>query len=396
MFVARLDSSLADNAAWQTPAAMLGLLVRADYLGRTTLSRNDAVLKQWSDPLEALAWLDVERRQNSNRWIGFIGYELGRWFEPKAGISDTRRKTSTPLFAFGEIDRPIETIIDLPSPDTGAAVSNFDRGAYLNAVRRCVEFIAAGDVFQINLSQRLTLNYSASAATLYARLLANTPAAFGGMIDLGDVAIISNSPELFLHVDIHRRVITRPIKGTRRNAPGMYDELLRSPKEAAELNMIVDLERNDLGRICEVGTVRVSQLRTIEAHPTILHGVATVEGLLRKDVGLVKLLAATFPSGSVTGAPKIRAMQIIDELEPEPRGVYCGAMGYLDPDGSLTFNVAIRTATLARGRLVIPVGGGIVAESDPLAELDETYVKARALLTAAGGIAQHTESERCI
>jgi para-aminobenzoate synthetase component 1 len=164
----------------------------------------------------------------------------------------------------------------------------------------------------------------------------------------------------------------------------MEAELLDSIKDAAELNMIVDLERNDLGRVCRIGTVRVTQPRTIETHPTVYHGVATVEGALRQDVSFVDLLRATFPGGSITGAPKIRAMEIIDELEPVRRGPYCGAIGYLDSDGTIEFNVAIRTMIAAAGEIHVPVGGGIVADSDPAAEYDETLVKARAMFAALG------------
>ncbi len=295
-----------------------------------------------------------------------------------------------PLFAFGFVG-------DHGDPAGGSAGcaksdrdplgrgyrTNFRREQYLRSVERCLDYIAAGDVFQVNLSQRLSLPYAGGADDLYAALLARTPATYGGLIELDDVAVVSNSPELFLRVTPDRRVMTRPIKGTRPNRPGEKAKLRDSAKDAAELNMIVDLERNDLGRVCETGSVVVSQRRTIETHPSVLHGVATIEGTLRPDVGLAELFAATFPSGSITGAPKIRAMQIIDELEPDARGVYCGAIGHLDADGSMQFNVAIRTATLVDGVLTIPVGGGIVAESDPAAEHAETLVKAAALLDAA-------------
>jgi len=179
-------------------------------------------------------------------------------------------------------------------------------------------------------------------------------------------------------------VMTRPIKGTRPRAAGMDLALRESAKDQAELNMIIDLERNDLGRICEIGSVHVSQPRTIEAHPTVYHGAATVEGTLRDDVTLVDLLRATFPGGSVTGAPKIRAMEIIDELEPTRRGPYCGAIGYLAPGGFVEFNIAIRTMIVRDGLVHIPVGGGIVADSDPAAEYEETLVKAKAMFTALG------------
>ena len=164
----------------------------------------------------------------------------------------------------------------------------------------------------------------------------------------------------------------------------MAMQLRDSAKDQAELNMIIDLERNDLGRVCEIGSVRVTQPRVVEAHPTVLHTAATVEGLLREDVTFVDLLRATFPGGSVTGAPKIRAMQIIEELEPVRRGAYCGAIGYLAGDGSLEFNVAIRTMTVKDGVVHVPVGCGIVADSDPAAEYEETLVKARAMFASLG------------
>ena len=164
----------------------------------------------------------------------------------------------------------------------------------------------------------------------------------------------------------------------------MEDELRASVKDQAELNMIVDLLRNDLGRVCDVGSVRVTQPRTIEAHPTVYHGVATIEGILREDISLHEVFAATFPGGSVTGAPKLRAMQIIDELEPVPRGCYCGAIGYIDASGFAEFNLAIRTMLIQNGIAHVNVGGGIVADSDPEMEYEETLVKARAMLAALG------------
>jgi para-aminobenzoate synthetase component 1 len=164
----------------------------------------------------------------------------------------------------------------------------------------------------------------------------------------------------------------------------MRDQLLDSAKDQAELNMIVDLERNDLGRVCRFGSVKVTESRTIEAHPTVYQGAATVEGVLRDDVSFVDLLRATFPGGSVTGAPKIRAMQIIEELEPTRRGPYCGAIGYLSRDGHAAFNIAIRTMINTGDAIHIPVGGGIVADSRPAEEYEETLVKARAMFTALG------------
>jgi anthranilate/para-aminobenzoate synthase component I len=228
-------------------------------------------------------------------------------------------------------------------------------------------------------------------AALYARLRRQSPASYGACLCYDDFAILSNSPELFLlvepardHAMNKRRVITRPVKGTRPRAAGMEGQLLNSTKDEAELHMIVDLERNDLGRVCEIGSVKVTEPRVIEAHPTVYHGVATVEGLLRDGVTFVDLLRATFPGGSVTGAPKIRAMQIIEELEPVRRGPYCGAIGYLAVDGTIEFNVGIRTMTVKDNGVYVPVGGGVVADSCPTAEYEETLVKARAMFAALG------------
>jgi anthranilate/para-aminobenzoate synthase component I len=392
----RLDSSLADDHRWTTPLTRPRQVLIGRPHGAELRDADGSLLRTWDDPLAALSWLDDVRRRGG-RWVGFLGYELGALLEPAVGGAVD---IDVPLFTWGWVDAD-------PTPLSGRATgslpasapvrphdggpdptSNFTRDQYLHAVRRCLDYIAAGDVFQVNLSQRLQLDFAGEAAALYDALLARTPAAYGALLELDHVAILSNSPELFLRVTPDRRIMTQPIKGTRPNGPGlshMAHELLASAKDAAELNMIVDLERNDLGRVCEIGSVRVSRRRHVEAHPTVFHGVAQVEGRLRPDVGLVDLLRATFPGGSVTGAPKIRAMQIIGELEPAPRGVYCGAIGHLDADGSLQLNLAIRTMTLDKrsGTLYIPVGGGIVAESDPAAEYEETWVKARAALEAA-------------
>jgi para-aminobenzoate synthetase component 1 len=270
--------------------------------------------------------------------------------------------------------------------------SNFSRDAYVDAVERAIEYIAAGDVFQVNLAQRFTAALTEHPAQIYDRLKRQSPALYGAYLDHLDYALICNSPELFLRVERdeeagqqgQRRITTRPIKGTRASGAGMAMQLRDSEKDQAELNMIIDLERNDLGRVCEIGSVRVTQPRVVEAHPTVLHTAATVEGLLRADVGFVDLLRATFPGGSITGAPKIRAMEIIEELEPHRRGPYCGAIGYLSGDGLIELNVAIRTMIVRDGLVHIPVGGGIVADSNPAAEYDETLVKARAMFEALG------------
>ncbi len=363
------------------------------YLRETSdgarLFRDNRLIKAWRDPLDALAWLpeswDDLGLPATERWKGFLSYDLGRRFERLPTLArDTIR---APLFQFGmeSSDRTFGAERhQRPPAELYTLRSSFTRDAYLKAVERSLEYVRAGDVFQVNISQLFTTAHDEHSSTVFERLQRSTPATFGAYLNFGDIDLVSNSPELFLRVTCDRRVITRPIKGTRPRAPGMEAELLASTKDQAELNMIIDLERNDLGRVCEIGSVKVTQPRTIEEHPTLYHGVATVEGVLREDVGFVDLLRATFPGGSVTGAPKIRAMEIIEELEPVRRGPYCGAIGYLAADGSMQFNVAIRTMTFKDGLVHIPVGGGIVADSDPAAEYEETLVKARAMFDALG------------
>ena len=372
------------RAAWTLPPQSPRRLLVGTSRGATLDGRP---IGTW---LDGLHFLDQERRTPGACWAGYFAYELGYHLEPAAGAAP-EDDSAVPLYVWGECDASMVTEPSPAPPAPTVAVhrvhSRLPRPAYLDAARRCLDYIAAGDVFQINLSQQLYLHTAAEPAEIYNALLASGPARYGALLDFREplgFAAICDSPELFLRVEPDGRIWTRPIKGTRPRQPGMEPALLDSSKDAAELNMIVDLERNDLGRVCETGSVVVSQPRAIEEHPSVLHGVASIEGNLRDGVGLLDVLAATFPSGSVTGAPKIRAMQIIDELEPDARGVYCGAVGHLDPDGSMQFNVAIRTATLANGVLEIPVGGGIVADSDPAAEFDETLVKAAALLAAAG------------
>lgn len=365
------------------------LVLRCDHADAPAhLMRSNEIVHEWDNPLDGLAWMAQHFETPDARWVGFLGYELGRLFEKLPGRA--RRDVAMPLFAFGHVTAPGDfspADESAPMAKTAISASTFSREAYLRAVRRCIDYIEAGDVFQINLSQRFELPAGAPADVVWARLLEHAPATYGALLDLGNVQIVSNSPELFLQVSDgkrDRRVITRPIKGTRPRQPGMEATLLRSIKDEAELNMIVDLERNDLGRICKTGTVRVTEPRHIEMHPTVYHGVATVEGTLCDEVDFVQLLRATFPGGSITGAPKIRAMEIIDELEPVARGAYCGAIGYVAADGAMSLNVAIRTMTFADGKVYVPVGGGIVADSDPQAEYDETLVKATAMFDALG------------
>ncbi len=272
----------------------------------------------------------------------------------------------------------------------GSLKSNFTRDDYLHAVARTIDYIRAGDIFQANISQRFEARATLPAHAIYRRLRRANPAPFAAFIDLGDnCAVLSSSPEQFLKVT-GRRVQTRPIKGTRpRTGDEVHDErmrteLLESAKDNAELAMIVDLERNDLGRVCSYDSIDVTDSCTLETYASVYHLVATVMGELHPDKDLADLLRATFPGGSITGAPKVRAMEIIDELEPTARSVYTGAIGYFDDLGRTDLNIAIRTMLLEGERLTFQVGGGIVADSVPELEYQETLDKARALMRALG------------
>jgi para-aminobenzoate synthetase component 1 len=274
-----------------------------------------------------------------------------------------------------------------PLPGVPGLFSNFDRETYLETVRRAVEYIHAGDCFQVNIAQRLLYPAQISALELYGRLRQRNPAPFAGYFDLGEFHLASSSPERFVRLagDL---VETRPIKGTRPRGGSPEEdqrnlnELLHSQKDRAENVMIVDLLRNDLGRVCRYGTVRVTQVCQPEAYRYVHHLVSEVRGQLRPGLGAVDLLRATFPGGSVTGAPKIRAMEIITELERTARGAYCGSLGYIGFDGSMDTNILIRTFTIGRGWVQFPVGGGIVADSVPELEYEETWHKAQGSVQA--------------
>lgn len=265
--------------------------------------------------------------------------------------------------------------------------SNFTPQAYRAAIERAIEYIYAGDIFQVNLAQRLLLPARSDALALYQRMRQANPAPFAGWFDLGSAQIVSASPERFLCVQ-EGRVEARPIKGTRprlqRAEADLFaaEELLASAKDRAENVMIVDLLRNDLSRVCRPESVQVTQLCGLETYAYVQHLVSAVEGTLEEGRDALDLVAAAFPGGSVTGAPKIRAMQIIAELEPTARGAYCGSLGYVGFDGTADWNILIRTVTCSRGWWQFPVGGGIVAGSQPDLEYAETWHKAQGLLRA--------------
>ncbi|HEY8257585.1 MAG TPA: aminodeoxychorismate synthase component I, partial [Gemmatimonadales bacterium] len=265
--------------------------------------------------------------------------------------------------------------------------STFTHRGYLDAVARVREYIIAGDIFQANLSQRFQAPAPVSPFDLYGKLRRRNPAPFAAYLGFGEVAVLSASPERFLSLDEKgRHVETRPIKGTRPRGLGpMHDAALgralsESDKDRAENVMIVDLLRNDLSRVCRPGTVRVPELFALEQHPTVHHLVSTVVGELEPGADAVALLRAAFPGGSITGAPKVRAMEIIAELEPTRRGVYCGSVGYIATSGAMDTSIVIRTYVGLGGQVYFQAGGGIVADSDPELEYRETLDKARALI----------------
>ncbi|MDE2059227.1 MAG: aminodeoxychorismate synthase component I [candidate division NC10 bacterium] len=267
--------------------------------------------------------------------------------------------------------------------------SNMSKEQYCKALEAVLEYIAAGDIYQANISQRFATQFSGEPWALYRRLRSRFPAPFGAYLHCGPFHVLSNSPERFLLVE-GNRISTCPIKGTRPRGMTVEDDariighLRHDPKECAEHVMIVDLERNDLGRICQVGSVHVEQFETIETYHTLHHMVSTVAGTLEDGIDPIDCLRATFPGGSITGAPKIRAMEVIDEVEPTARGLYTGAIGFIGFSGGMELNIAIRTAIATGGRIYFQTGGGIVADSSPAREYEETLLKAETFFRTLG------------
>jgi len=277
--------------------------------------------------------------------------------------------------------------------------SNFTKRSYISTVLRAKEYIKKGDIYQVNLSQRFKAAFSGDPFALYSVLRAINPAPFAGFLNFGDVKILSASPERFLKKE-GSNVETRPIKGTRPRGKNraedeiMKKELISCEKDRAENLMIIDLERNDLGRISEYGTVTVSEFMTCEEYATVFHLVSAVEGKLRDNVEAVDCLVNCFPGGSITGAPKIRSMEIIEELEPVKRSVYTGSIGYIGFNGNMDTSVVIRTFILKDGVAYFQVGGGIVHDSNPEKEYQETLDKGRALMEALSVFRRHCEEPR--
>jgi len=366
-------------------------------------------------------------------WAGYFGYELGRYIErlPQTAVDDigmplirlcfydrlicydhlekcfwlialemdNESQTAANKFAAleqllkkaYEISVPTPAAADLENIDFSRIGCNMQKDHYLEAVEKIKRYIYDGQVYQVNFSQRFDRYYSARPVELFHWQNHYNPSGYAAYIDGGDFQIVSASPELFLTVS-DGSISTKPIKGTRprvnRAAADTrnFNELLNCEKEQAELNMIIDLERNDIARICRPGSRKVIQRRTIESYPTVFHAVATVSGRLREEVSFCDILKATFPGGSITGAPKISSMEIIDETEPTTRDVYTGSIGFIGIDGSVSLNIAIRTIIIKGRKAYAQTGGGIVADSQPQAEWDETLTKARALLAGINAV----------
>ena len=401
--------------------------------------RQGEILEEGIDPFEALRRSIGELQVKGggarrlppflSGGIGFLSYELGRYIERLPAT--VRDDLGLPELAFCFYDRVVAVdhrsgrkvlAVSIPEGNDPARIlegckeriaagagsgesggppqspegtplefeSGFTREQYLEAVSRVKEYIMAGDIYQANLSQRFSAPLLEPAWSLYRRLRALNPAPFSAYLNFPGFAVASSSPERFLLVR-GNRVETRPIKGTRpRFAEPAADiasrrELETSAKDRAELSMIVDLERNDLGRVCEYGSVIVEEHAVLESYATVHHLVSTVTGRLHPGRDLIDLLKATFPGGSITGAPKIRSMEIIDELEPTARSVYTGSIGYIGQAGCHDFNIAIRTMIITGGRVYFQVGGGIVADSEPEAEYQETLDKGLAMFKAVTG-----------
>jgi para-aminobenzoate synthetase component 1 len=403
-----LDSARDDDGlgTWSFAAAEPRSTLIARGRSLVQLDETGRPAKRWTaDPFEAAeAFLaehgcTLEPRRDGPpepRVIGYFGYDLARVVEQLPG--GPTLGTDTPDLWLGAYDAVArcrggehevigaswlaDAIASGPArPGIAPALSAFtaddDGDLHMARVERIRDYLAAGDVYQVNLARRLVARIEApgDALALYAALREVAPAPYGALLEVDGATVISGSPERFL-ASVGDRIETRPIKGTRPRTPGADVELAAAPKDDAEHLMIVDLERNDLGRIAETSSVRVDELGYIVELPALYHKVSRVSAKPRPGTGYAELLRATFPGGSITGAPKVRAMQLIDELEPARRGPYCGALGYFGAGGAFELAIAIRIGVLANRELRVHVGGGIVADSDPAAELAETEAKA--------------------
>ena len=396
-----------------------------------------AVLTSRQDAFAATRRLLAGERGEAGEWpvagaaIGYFGYEVGRGAArlpaEKAATTPFMPEIAIGLYAWTLVVDHLERRAAITSFDScpreqveavratllaaaerdprrfevlAPVRSNLERPAYLPRARRVLEYIDAGDCYQANLTREFAAPFQGDPWTFYRHLHDINPAPMGAYLEYPFGAVLSSSPERFLVAD-GRHVTTKPIKGTRRrHADAAEDariaaELLASAKDRAENVMIVDLLRNDLGRVCETGSVRVPSLCELESFATVHHLVSTVEGTLKPGLDGLDALEACFPGGSITGAPKKRAMEIIDELEPHRREVYCGAIGYVTSSGRLDMNIPIRTTLCAQGELRFYAGGGIVADSTAEDEFEETETKVAAIRRAIGAFTRPGKVAAC-
>jgi para-aminobenzoate synthetase component I len=366
------------------------VLFRDDLAGRDLLFERPSSLIEASDPsgfVDALGRAEAARA--AGKWLaGYFSYEAGYLFEAKlVPLIPERRRV--PLMQFGVFDGPSQNVL----PPTGPRTSNgpiFDArptwsfAEYEPRFDRVHRHLREGDCYQVNLTFPIEAGWSGDALSAFTALTSRQPVKYGALVCLGDPVVLSRSPELFFEIGTDGSIESRPMKGTApRGANRAEDARLKrflrnDPKNQAENRMIVDLLRNDISRITEVGTLHVPELFKVEAYPTVHQMVSTVRARLLPDLSIAEIFAALFPCGSITGAPKIRAMEIIRSLETAPREAYCGAIGWIAPHGPMRFNVAIRTISLfAGGEAVYNVGGGVVFDSSAGEEYAECLLKAR-------------------
>jgi para-aminobenzoate synthetase component 1 len=366
------------------------VLFRDDLADRDVLFRAPERVIAAADEASFFAALDaMEAARRAGKWLaGYFSYEAGYLFEPKLRplLPAGRR---APLLAFGVFDHPSDTILPRPAAhptngpifDTRADWSFADYRPRFDRVHR---HLHEGDCYQVNLTFAVRAGWSGDPLSAFAALTARQPVRHGALVALGEPVVLSRSPELFFEIDADGMIETRPMKGTApRGADKAEDErwkkfLRTDPKNQAENRMIVDLLRNDVSLISEVGTLEVPELFAVETYPTVHQMVSTVRARLLPGLSIARIFAALFPCGSITGAPKIRAMEVIRALETAPRNAYCGAIGWIAPGGPMRFNVAIRTISLfPGGEAIYNVGGGVVFDSSAEAEYAECLLKAR-------------------
>lgn len=415
---------------------------RIEVRGNRIELREDGVAYDAVTVVDPLAWIDARYRACKvapttdapafiGGLVGYFGYDTARYIEPRLagrenfdtlGAPDILLLESDEVVVFdnlrGELRFVVLAAAEADAYDAAMArldelerglrrhcddyrqlseaavsvrerdfISEFKRPDYEAAVNRIKEYIRAGDAMQVVLSRRMSIPLRAAALDVYRALRVLNPSPYMFYLDLGGFQIVGSSPEILVRVQ-DGAITVRPIAGTRPRGKtesedkALEAELLADPKELAEHLMLIDLGRNDVGRVCETGSARLTEKMTIERYSHVMHIVSNVTARLRGDCGLIDALRATFPAGTVSGAPKVRAMQIIDELEPVKRGVYAGAVGYLSWNGNMDTAIALRTAVVKGGRLYIQAGGGIVADSDPAREWEETMNKGRAMFRA--------------